>query len=69
MSRLKNKTGLVNVLAVAHTVRTALPFMKDGGRIINIGSTVAVAHLIGASASTPLRKPLWQPIPEAGPGI
>jgi 3-oxoacyl-[acyl-carrier protein] reductase len=29
----------VNVLGVAHTVRTVLPFMKDGGRIINIGST------------------------------
>lgn len=29
----------VNVLGVAHTVRTVLPFMKDGGRIISIGST------------------------------
>lgn len=29
----------VNVLGVAHTVRTVLPYMQDGGRIINIGST------------------------------
>lgn len=31
----------VNVLGVAHTVRTVLPFMSDGGRIITIGSTGA----------------------------
>jgi len=29
----------VNVLGVAHTVRSVLPFMRDGGRIITIGST------------------------------
>lgn len=31
----------VNVLGVAHTVRTVVPTMKDGGRIITIGSTGA----------------------------
>lgn len=31
----------VNVLGVAQTVRAALPFMSDGGRIITIGSTGA----------------------------
>lgn len=31
----------VNVLGVAHTVRSVLPFMRDGGRIITIGSTGA----------------------------
>lgn len=31
----------VNVLGVAHTVRTVLPFMDAGGRIITIGSTGA----------------------------
>jgi 3-oxoacyl-[acyl-carrier protein] reductase len=31
----------VNVLGVAHTVRTVVPFMSDGGRIITIGSTGA----------------------------
>lgn len=31
----------VNVLGVAHTVRTALPYMHSGGRIITIGSTGA----------------------------
>jgi 3-oxoacyl-[acyl-carrier protein] reductase len=31
----------VNVFGVAHTVRTVLPFMKEGGRIINVGSTGA----------------------------
>ncbi|WP_218155286.1 SDR family NAD(P)-dependent oxidoreductase [Chitinophaga sp. YR627] len=29
----------VNVLGVAHTVRSVLPFMRDGGKIITIGST------------------------------
>ncbi|GAA5091404.1 SDR family oxidoreductase [Chryseobacterium ginsengisoli] len=29
----------VNVHGVAHTVRNVLPFMKNGGRIISIGST------------------------------
>jgi 3-oxoacyl-[acyl-carrier protein] reductase len=29
----------VNVHGVVHTVRTALPYMTSGGRIINIGST------------------------------
>ena len=31
----------VNVFGVAHTVRTILPFISDGGRIITIGSTGA----------------------------
>lgn len=31
----------VNVLGVAHTVRTVLPHMENGGRIITIGSTGA----------------------------
>lgn len=31
----------VNVLGVAHTVRSVLPFMNNGGRIISIGSTGA----------------------------
>lgn len=31
----------VNVLGVAHTVRSVLPFMGNGGRIITIGSTGA----------------------------
>lgn len=31
----------VNVLGVAHTVRKALPYFGDGGRIITIGSTGA----------------------------
>ncbi|MCU7615829.1 SDR family oxidoreductase [Chryseobacterium sp. PBS4-4] len=31
----------VNVLGVAHTVRSILPLMNDGGRIISIGSTGA----------------------------
>jgi 3-oxoacyl-[acyl-carrier protein] reductase len=31
----------VNVLGVAHTVRSVLPLMGDGGRIITIGSTGA----------------------------
>lgn len=31
----------VNVLGVAHTVRSILPFMNDGGKIISIGSTGA----------------------------
>lgn len=31
----------VNVLGVAHTVRTVVPAMNDGGRIITIGSTGA----------------------------
>lgn len=31
----------INVLGVAHTVRSVLPFMRDGGRIITIGSTGA----------------------------
>lgn len=32
---------MVNVLGVAHTVRTALPYMSEGSRIISIGSTAA----------------------------
>ncbi|TDW48112.1 3-oxoacyl-[acyl-carrier protein] reductase [Flavobacterium sp. 270] len=31
----------VNVFGVAHTVRSILPFLNDGGRIITIGSTGA----------------------------
>lgn len=36
-----NQQWKVNVLGVAHTVRTVLPFMGNGGRIITIGSTGA----------------------------
>jgi 3-oxoacyl-[acyl-carrier protein] reductase len=36
-----NRQWKVNVLGVAHTVRSILPYMNDNGRIITIGSTGA----------------------------